>query len=639
MKLELPVRYQALGILGQGGFGLVVRARDRVLDREVAIKLLRLAPSPAVLERFDREAKILAGLEHPHILRVFDSGLAGGLPYLVTELLDGRDLTSLSLPDPLPAMLDVAQGLQAVHDAGLVHRDVKPANIRVTAQGRAVLLDLGLATGDDLQVLTATGMVVGTPAYMAPEILDGRPASPASDWYAWGRSLDLILPEPRPPGVVRLVAACMDPDPAARPQHARALQRLLEASPPGRSMGSTGGFKPASTESAPPPRRRRRQGAMGATVLALLALAAWWARPAPSVPVLDPVPGALPVEAPGVLGADLGAQLRAELDAAFYLTIEVPSFTGGPTALPFTEALAVRGVGALDALPRHMQVLTWLVDGGEAAALTQGERAALAEHDRALMDLGLSPSFGPLLAASAWRPDEPAPALAEAMDAARRSLDEVLGKLPAASQGGVTVFMEDPERPGQAALLRLRASPAGRGSLQDLLSAGCEAARTYLLACRRQLDLDPGPVPAARVREFRGAFENVSVLLLGSMLTASRDRLFGARPRSAAAAAFEAEVLKHLRVLRGRAAVAEGPLGPEELEGWRRGVAAAAEAGDPELLRGQAAGLLLRLDDLGEVEELTQVHRRYRVALAGARGRTRDKIEELVTRRGLAEPR
>ncbi len=192
--VELPEplrrRYRVDRLLGSGGFGTVVAATDLELDRPVAIKLLRQQqPDSTASRRFEREARALAGLSHPNVLAVFDSGRSETGPFLISELLEGEPLSCLGPGATLrSAMLAVAEGLEAVHRADLLHRDVKPENIVLTRDGRVVLIDFGLVHDPASTRLTSTGVMVGTLPYMAPELLAGREATPGSDWYAWAAS-------------------------------------------------------------------------------------------------------------------------------------------------------------------------------------------------------------------------------------------------------------------------------------------------------------------------------------------------------------------------------------------------------------------------------------------------------------------
>lgn len=281
--LILPHRYRVTSRLGEGGYGVVLEAHDLQLDRRVAIKVLRPSLEPGHRARFLREAQVLAGLDHPHLVRVFDVDLGHEPPLIVTELLPGEDLSTARPEDPLECMLEVAEGLDAIHQAGVLHRDVKPENVLVGPDQRAVLIDLGLATGEDLETLTATGMMVGTPSFLAPELFAGRPASAASDWYAWGATLyfalegrlrvgrrDFLAAAGRidlpawiaghplvfrrhhvasPPA--RLAQDCMHSDPAQRPRGVTELRRRLREYRAAQAGAAAGVAPPAAASPGP----------------------------------------------------------------------------------------------------------------------------------------------------------------------------------------------------------------------------------------------------------------------------------------------------------------------------------------------------------------------------------------------------
>jgi tRNA A-37 threonylcarbamoyl transferase component Bud32/tetratricopeptide (TPR) repeat protein len=196
--------YVVVARLGSGGMGEVYRARDERLGRDVAIKAVRpeAAADRARIVRFLAEAKTVASLNHPNVLTLHDFGEHEGSPYLVTELIDGRTLRdviaegALAIDAALDLAVQIAEGLGKAHAAGIVHRDIKPENVMLTRDGHAKILDFGLAklrdageAGADVTVdaqLTATGMILGTPAYMSPEQLRGRPADSRSDVFALG---------------------------------------------------------------------------------------------------------------------------------------------------------------------------------------------------------------------------------------------------------------------------------------------------------------------------------------------------------------------------------------------------------------------------------------------------------------------
>ena len=191
-------RYYLSERLGEGGMAVVYKAHDTRLERDVAIKIIRRGAFPTdaldeVLKRFEREAKSLAKLSHPNIVKVHDYGEHEGSPYLVMEYMPGGTLRKL-LGKPIPwqialrLLLPVARGVEYAHQRGIVHRDIKPANILITESGDPMLSDFGIAKlfeADQTTHLTGTGMLVGTPEYMAPEQWDGK-SNPQSDLYSLG---------------------------------------------------------------------------------------------------------------------------------------------------------------------------------------------------------------------------------------------------------------------------------------------------------------------------------------------------------------------------------------------------------------------------------------------------------------------
>ena len=271
--IRLPIegehfgRYRLLGKLGQGGMGVVYRARDTTLDREVAVKLVapHLAGDEDFRARFQHEAAVLARLESPRIVRIYDHGEQDGVLYLVTQLIQGGDLLRMiqregSLPPALATSVlgQVVEGLCDAHAVGVVHRDIKPANVLLHQRGREVeafLCDFGIATtpGADL---SRTGTVAGSLPYMAPERHQGADAGPQGDVYAAGCLLwhaltgsapyagtdvevamaHLQAPIPQLPGkdpysgaVNAMLRRAMAKDRARRYPTARAMQRDLTA--------------------------------------------------------------------------------------------------------------------------------------------------------------------------------------------------------------------------------------------------------------------------------------------------------------------------------------------------------------------------------------------------------------------------
>jgi serine/threonine protein kinase len=198
--------YTLLEPIGHGGMAVVYRARQDSLDRIVAVKILseNLAASGEFMERFRREARTAANLRHPNVITVFDFGQdERGVPYLVLEHIEGptlADMMDKGLDDnQIPGLLDqIASGLDYAHARGVIHRDIKPGNVLMTDDGRAVLADFGLAWLLEGAHLTLTGGVIGTPEYMSPEQAAGEPIDHRSDVYALGVVLYEMLVGERP---------------------------------------------------------------------------------------------------------------------------------------------------------------------------------------------------------------------------------------------------------------------------------------------------------------------------------------------------------------------------------------------------------------------------------------------------------
>ena len=275
--------------IGTGGMGVVFRARDDDLEREVAIKVLpfEVAAEPRRLARFDREAKALARISHRNILAIHEFGEEAGVHYVVTELLEGRTLKvrlgerPMTLKRALEVGAAIADGLAAAHSQGIVHRDVKPGNVFLTAEGGVKILDFGLArtelpesgrADDDGNepTFTQTGAVLGTPGYMSPEQVRGRTVDARSDIFSFGcmlyemttglnpfkrdtsaETMTAILKEDPPevdaePELKRLLSRCLEKNPNRRfqtaPDLAFALRSQLEDTP------SEGSVKPVTDQ-------------------------------------------------------------------------------------------------------------------------------------------------------------------------------------------------------------------------------------------------------------------------------------------------------------------------------------------------------------------------------------------------------
>jgi serine/threonine-protein kinase len=307
-------RYLLIQELGRGGMGVVVLCQDTVLHRVVAIKLLgeSMGASPEARQLFLGEARALAALDHPNLARVYDvreEQLDGrSTPYLVMEYIAGESLESridkgrLALPEALLYMAEVADALAYCHDRGILHRDVKPANILISSEGRAKLIDFGLARSMEVLANRST-QIRGTPAYMAPEQILGQKLTAMTDLYAFGASLyeaitgrlpfaegemmfQHVYREPSlpsqhavgiPPQLDALVLRCLAKDAAQRPQGAIELGVSL------RQLAATLTAAPASPaapvmptlRSEPVPRpaaRRTRAWWLGALVTSIAGL-------------------------------------------------------------------------------------------------------------------------------------------------------------------------------------------------------------------------------------------------------------------------------------------------------------------------------------------------------------------------------
>jgi serine/threonine-protein kinase len=203
-------RYTLIERVGSGGMAEVYRARDELLGREVALKVLhaRFAQDRAFVERFKREAQAAANLNHPNIVSLFDYGADDGTYFIVMELIEGKSLSEILrdegalMPERASEIAaDVAKALSRAHTGGLVHRDIKPSNIMITSSGQTKVTDFGIARAlgsDGDQTITQTGMVIGTAAYFSPEQAQGNPVDARSDVYALGVVLYEMLAG-RPP--------------------------------------------------------------------------------------------------------------------------------------------------------------------------------------------------------------------------------------------------------------------------------------------------------------------------------------------------------------------------------------------------------------------------------------------------------
>jgi len=336
-------QYRVTAAIGAGGMGEVYRATDTKLDREVALKLLpeAFAADPDRLARFEREAKVLASLNHPGIAHLYgfeSTRLEGGttVHFLAMELVDGEDLAerlkrgAIPVDEAVGIAKQVAEALEEAHEKGIVHRDLKPANVKVTPDGKVKILDFGLAkawsgesggvtSSADLsqsptlaQTGTAAGLILGTAAYMSPEQARGKPVDKRADIWAFGvvlyemltgrrlfegetvsdvlagvlaREIDWsALPADTPPPVRHVLGRCLERDPRRR------LRDIADARHDLEGPGAAGASGPMAPATAPPGRGRRTVLLMAATGLAAAALTAavvsWRSAPGPGRPMV-----------------------------------------------------------------------------------------------------------------------------------------------------------------------------------------------------------------------------------------------------------------------------------------------------------------------------------------------------------------
>ncbi|WP_410616947.1 serine/threonine-protein kinase [Amycolatopsis sp. lyj-109] len=363
-------RYRVLGRAGHGAMGTVWRAKDERLDRLVAIKQL-FPDSPAdpaaaerTRDRTIREARVTARLRHPHAVVVYDVVEQGSAAYIAMEYLAARTLTDLLeehgplVPEYVAELgAQLASALAAAHAEGVVHRDISPNNVLVTKDGSAKITDFGVAHARGEGTATGRGLVVGTPAYLAPEVADGAEPGFPSDVYSLGATLYTAL-EGRPPfgtdenqlallkrvgagavtppatsgPVTDTVLRLLNRDPAARPAMAGAARLLTRATAPGLAPVA------APADSAPAPARRRRSRvAFAGTALVLTAA--------------------------GVVAATSIAPGREPTSAAAQLA-SAPSTTPSTSALP----PASRTTGPAGCAARYQVVKSW--DGGFQGLVT-----------------------------------------------------------------------------------------------------------------------------------------------------------------------------------------------------------------------------------------------------------------------------
>jgi len=323
--------YQTVALLGAGGMGQVYRARDTRLNRDVAIKVLPdTFANDAARERFSREARAASALSHPNICAIYDVGESDGRPYLVMELLEGQTLLQriggnpLEMETALSFALQIAEALDAAHSKGVVHRDIKSANIFVTTRGHVKVLDFGLAkhggttvSGDDMtqDLLTMPGTTLGTVAYMSPEQARGQSVDARTDLWSFGVVLyematgqrpfegstnavvfgELLTQAPAPvrernpqapPELERIIQKALEKDREARYQSAADMRADLKRVERETNSGSLppSAAKVAAPPKPPKPRRRAMYGIAAAAAVMAIAAGLLWrhqSRPAP----------------------------------------------------------------------------------------------------------------------------------------------------------------------------------------------------------------------------------------------------------------------------------------------------------------------------------------------------------------------
>ena len=252
-------RYRLKGPIGRGAMGTVWRAWDEILDREVAVKELRISDGlppderAKAYQRTHREARTAARLSHPGLVTVFDVAEEDGRPWIIMELVAARSLDQIVAHDgPLPphraahAGRQLLAALATAHAAGVLHRDVKPSNVLLADGGRAVLTDFGIATFQGDPKLTQTGMVMGSPGFTAPERIQGNAATPASDLWSLGATLYAAVEGHGPfdwaGGAITTMSAIINSDPPPAPSAAglgAVIDALLRRNPADRPDAAT----------------------------------------------------------------------------------------------------------------------------------------------------------------------------------------------------------------------------------------------------------------------------------------------------------------------------------------------------------------------------------------------------------------
>ncbi len=412
--LEIGHRYRVQRLLGIGGMGAVYRVRDKELERDVALKLIRseIADNATTLERFKREIHLSSSVTHRNVLRVFDLGESDGVKFLTMQYVEGEDLGAifkrekkLPLPRVISIFRQICEGVAAAHEPGVIHRDLKPQNIMIDSSDRVYVTDFGLAKTAEQSGITQTGSVIGTPFYMSPEQVKGAPIDQRSDIYSLGVILYqmatgqlpytgstpyevMIQRVQRPPRparelnpeiplyLTRILDRCMAIDPAVRyATVGEILQDLNDAT-----------FRPTMRY-----RMQRRRGllpAAAAALAVLVALSAWWILRSRRAPV--PAAGH---KAESVLIADFENKtgdpvFDGTLEPAFGLALEGASFVTSysrPAAKKIAAQLQPTATGLSEPLARLVAVREGIqvVTAGSIEKRGDGYRVSVRAEDAA----------------------------------------------------------------------------------------------------------------------------------------------------------------------------------------------------------------------------------------------------------------
>ena len=493
-------------ILGAGGMGRVHLGHHPVLDVPVAIKVLFDQGGDDT--RFLTEARLAARLQHPRVVRVLNAGKEAGVRFLVMEYVHGSTLKemvqergALAWRQALGFILQAAEGLAAVHRAGIVHRDVKPSNLMVDAAGGVKVADLGLARSlVGSSDATVEGAMIGTPAYMAPEqLVDPRRATPAADVYGLGATFAFlttgsVMPEQQrpsglqrmpelPPAVSALVARMLDRDPARRPADGGAVVREIE-----RILGlaSTSTLRTRISERLQRTRAPRWLGAAAAA--SLLVLAGWAVAPgaASGDPTPVPVPAPVPAAAPAVDAWQTPPRavfvLQDGLDAAGLAAVDTAAVASG---LPVVERARI------DVLVREQDLVAGgRIDAGSATRvgrLVGGHIALFARpiEDRIEVRTVLVET-GEIASVRLAPAAEAGPAVAASLREAARLLP-VQGRI---ARGDGRLVLSAGRRHGLAVGDRIDLRPAADG---PVLASATVTALTASEAVLDAVGSDPGP--------------------------------------------------------------------------------------------------------------------------------------------------